>query len=58
MAQFVKKIPLPIQGTWEMQRSSLCQEDPLEEEITPVFLPENPHGQRSMVGYKSKGSQS
>ena len=34
---------------------SLSQEDPLEEEKTtnPVFLPENFHGQRSLVGYSS-----
>lgn len=27
----------------------------LEEEITPVFLPENPHGQRSVVATDLKG---
>ena len=32
---------------------------PLREkwQITPVFLPEKSHGQRSMVGYSSEGSQ-
>ena len=32
-------------------------EDPLEKEMatTPVFLPEKPHGQRSLAGYSPKG---
>ena len=32
---------------------SLGQEDPLEKDMTntPVFLPEEFHGQRSLVGY-------
>ena len=36
---------------------SLGQEDPLEEEMqpTPVFVPGKSHGQRSLVGYSSKG---
>ena len=34
-----------------MQVQSLGQEDPLEEEIlTPVFLPGESHGQRSLEG--------
>ena len=37
--------------------SILGQEDPLEEEWqpTPVFLPGESHGQRSLVGYSPKG---
>ena len=37
--------------------SILGQEDPLEEECqpTPVFLPGESHGQRSLVGYSPKG---
>jgi len=37
----------------ETQVQSLGQEDPLEEEMapTPVFLPGESHGQRSLVGY-------
>ena len=38
-----------MQETWVW---SLGQEDPLEkEEPTPIFLPEESHGQRSLVGY-------
>ena len=37
---------------------SLGQEDPLEEGIlTPVFLPRESHGQRSLVGYSPWGSK-
>ena len=44
----------------EMQRTwvrSLSGEDPQEEEVhcTPVFLPGESHGQRSLVGYHPKG---
>ena len=37
----------------ETQVQSLCREDPLEEDMapTPVFLPGESHGQRSLVGY-------
>ena len=37
----------------EMQFPSLTWEDPLEEERqpTPALLPEESHGQRSLVGY-------
>ena len=40
-----------------MGSSLLPQEDPLEKEmaITPVFLPGNSHGQRSLVGYGPRG---
>ena len=36
---------------------SLGQEDPLEKGIatTPVFLPGESHGQRSLVGYSPQG---
>ena len=36
---------------------SLGWEDPLEEEMatTPVFLPGEPHGQRSLAGYSPWG---
>ena len=41
----------------EIQVRSLGREDPLEEEMqpTPVFLPGESHGQRSLVGYSSWG---
>jgi len=37
----------------ERKARSLGQEGPLEEEMasTPVFLPGESHGQRSLVGY-------
>ena len=40
-----------------MQVWSLGQEGPLEEEMatTPVFLPGESHGQRSLVGYSPWG---
>ena len=43
-----------MQETWIQ---SLGQEDPLEEEMAtpPVFLPEEFHGQRSLVGYSTWG---
>ena len=41
----------------ETRVQSLGQEDPLEEEmaITPVFLPEKFHGQRSLADYRPRG---
>ena len=56
MAQRVKS-PLAMQGTQEMRVRSLGWEDPLEEEMapTPVFLPGESHGQRSLVGYSPWG---
>ena len=41
----------------ETQVQSPGQEDPLEKgtATTPVFLPENSHGQRSLVGYSLIG---
>ena len=46
-----------MQKVQEKQVWSLSQEDSLEEEmqITPVFLPGNTHGQRSLAGYSSWG---
>ena len=46
-----------MQETQEMQVQSLGQEDPLEKEwqLTPVFLPGEFHGQRSLVGYSPWG---
>ena len=43
---------LPMQEMQEKQVPSLGQEDPLEEGMatTPVFLPEESHGQRSLAG--------
>ena len=40
-------------ATQKMWIRSLSWEDPLEEEmeLTPVFLPEESHGQRSLEGY-------
>ena len=48
----VKNLPA-MQALQEMQFRSLGWEDPLEEgmAITPVFLPGESHGQRSLVGY-------
>ena len=39
----------------ETQVQCLGQENPIEEEmaITPLFLPEESHGQRSLVGYST-----
>ena len=46
-----KWIHLPMQEMQETQVQSLCQEDPLEEEIatTPVFLPGEFQGLRNLV---------
>ena len=43
-----------MQETQEMWFRSLGGEDPLEKrwQPTPVFLPEESHGQRSLVGYR------
>ena len=53
VAQLVKNLPA-MQETWVQ---SLGQENVLEEGMqpTPVFLPKNPHGQRSLVGYSPRG---
>ena len=49
MAQTVKCLPI----VREIRVSSLGREDPLEKEMqpTPVFLPGESHGQRSVAGY-------
>ena len=56
MAQRVKNLPAR-QETQETQVQSLGQEDPLEEGMqpTPVLLPGESHGQRSLVGYSPWG---
>ena len=49
----IKNLPAMYE-TWVR---SLDWEDPLEEawQSTPVFLPVNPHGQRSLAGYSPWG---
>ena len=49
VAQTVKNLP----AMQETQVQSVGSEDPLEKEMatTPVFLPGQFHGQRSLVGY-------
>ena len=56
MAQWVKNLPI-MQETQEMQVQSLGGEDSLKEEMlpTPVFLPGESHGQRSLAGSNPKG---
>ena len=51
VAQMVKNLPA-MQETWVW---SLGREDPLEWLLTPVFLPGEFHGQRSLVGYSPWG---
>ena len=43
---------MPVQEMQETQVLSLGQEDPLEEEMatSPIFLPGESHGQRSLEG--------
>ena len=49
----IKNLP----AMWETCVQCLHQEDPLEKgmETTPVFLPGEFHGQRSLVGYSPGG---
>ena len=49
--------PPPMQETQEMLVQSLGWENPLEQSMatTPVFLPRESHGQRSLVGYSPQG---
>ena len=56
VAQAVKNLPA-MQETQEMQIQSLGWEDPLERkwQPTPVFLPGESHGQRSLVDNSSWG---
>ena len=53
MAQIVKNLP----AMWETRVPSLSPEDPWRREWlhTPVFLPGESHGQRSLVGYSLWG---
>ena len=54
--QIAKNLPV----VQETQVQSLGQEDPLEKEMathTPVFLPGESHGQKSLVGYSPRGSK-
>ena len=52
VAQRLKHLP----AMWETWVWSLGREDPLEKEMaTPVFLPGESHGRRSLVGYSPQG---
>ena len=53
VAQVVKRLP----AMQETQVRSLNREDPLEKGMatTSVFMPGEPHGQRSLVGYSPWG---
>ena len=53
VAQMVKDLP----AVWETQIQSLGQEDPLEMGVqpTPVSLPGESHGWRSLAGYSPWG---
>jgi len=48
VAQTVKNLPT----VQETRVQSLGQEDPLEMRVSPIFLPGELHGQRSLVGYR------
>ena len=51
MVQKKKKIHMPVQEMQKTQVLSLGQEDSLEEMTTsPIFLPGESHGQRSLEG--------
>ena len=51
------KMGMNLPRMWEIRVQSLGQEDPLEKEMaaTPVVLPGEFHGQRSLVGYSPRG---
>ena len=54
----MKKTCLSMQETQEMQVQSLGWEDLLGEEMalpTPIFLPRESHGQRSLTGHSPRG---
>ena len=53
VAQLVKKPP----AMQETQVQALGQEDPQRKEwrLTPIFVPGEPHGQRSLAGYSPWG---
>ena len=43
-----------LSAMWETRVQSLGWQDPLEEVVvTPVFLPGESHGQRSLAGYST-----
>ena len=52
------KNPPATHASQEMQVQSLSQKDSLEEEPTPVFLPGESHGQRSLVDYNLQVAKS
>ena len=56
MAQWVKNLPA-VQETQETRVQSLGWEDPWRRARlpTPVFLPGESHGQRSLLGYNPLG---
>ena len=56
VAQSVKNLP----AVQETQARSLGWEDPMEKEMatTPVLLPGESHGQRSLAGYSPWGRKS
>ena len=53
----VNKLPANARETQAMRGQSLGLEDPLKRawQPTPVFLPGEPHGPRSLVGYSPWG---
>ena len=51
----VENPPASAGGVHEMQVRSLRQDDPLKKEPTPVFLPGESHGQKSLAGYSPWG---
>ena len=53
----VVKNDVQVQETRELQAQSLGGDDPLRRagQPTPVFLPGEPHGQRSLSGNSSRG---
>ena len=55
MTQVVKNLP----AVQETRVQSLGGEDPLEKGMapTPVFLPGEVHGQRSLAGYSPRGNK-
>ena len=54
-----KESAYPMQGVHEMQVQSLEWEDPWRRkwQPTPIFLPGKSHGQKSLTGHSSWGSQ-
>ena len=54
MALTVKNLP----AVWETWVQSLGWEDPLEWQPTPVFLPGDFHGQRSLADFSPRGPKS